>query len=97
MAGRLNISVACPLAGNAIVCARDRECVPSRCPCAVSRPTGVGRAGYAESREGRPTSVRPWPSDGLPREQARYPYHGSLTCPSSIAQESFVPYVYVNF
>eukprot|EP00965_Chrysotila_dentata_P205244 6182843-Pleurochrysis_carterae.AAC.1 len=34
--GKGNISLACPLAGDAIVCARDRECEPM-CPCAVSK------------------------------------------------------------
>eukprot|EP00965_Chrysotila_dentata_P055254 1833614-Pleurochrysis_carterae.AAC.1 len=30
--------------------------------------TGVGPTGYARSRKGRPTPIRPWPSDGsLPR------------------------------
>eukprot|EP00965_Chrysotila_dentata_P258676 6213310-Pleurochrysis_carterae.AAC.2 len=34
MVGGLSVSVVCPLSGDAVVCARDRECVPSR-PCAM--------------------------------------------------------------
>eukprot|EP00965_Chrysotila_dentata_P050259 1665328-Pleurochrysis_carterae.AAC.1 len=41
--------------------------------------TGVGpTTGCAQSRKGRPTSVRPWPLDGTPPRASSLPFTSSI-------------------
>eukprot|EP00965_Chrysotila_dentata_P008693 282743-Pleurochrysis_carterae.AAC.1 len=55
-----------------------------------SRSTGVSPTGYVEPREGRPTSVRPWPWDRSPPRASSLPRHRDVAAAFRLAHYPLV-------